>query len=81
MDEHELWGWETFLEELSLFIQDSGRHLGSCTERYARYASERMETCVQFVSRLKHHIQDGLNSVSQQDRHILNSYVSLWYYC
>ena len=68
-------GMGNVFEELSLFVQDSSRHLGNCSERYTRYASERMVMCVEFVSRLKQHIQDRLDSVSHQNRSNLNYYV------
>ena len=50
---HKLWGWEAFFDNLKLFIEDSNRHLGNCTERYACYTAERMEMCMLFVSQLK----------------------------
>jgi len=50
------WRWETFYDRSS-FIEEADRHLENCTERYAFYASERMEKSVRFVSQLKEHIQ------------------------
>ena len=35
--QHELWGWETFFDNLKSFIEDTDRHLGNCTESYASY--------------------------------------------
>ena len=74
--QHELWGWEAFFDNLKSFIEDADRHLGNCTSRYANYAAERMETCVQIVSQLKEHVQDHITSTSQPNLVILNYYLS-----
>ena len=74
--QHELWGWETFFDNLKSFIEEADRHLGNCTERYASYAAERMEMCVEFVTQLKECIQDHIISVSQPNVVILNYYSS-----
>lgn len=74
--QHELWGWEAFFDNLKSFIEDASRHLGNCTSRYAYYAAERMQMCVQFVSQLKDHIQDHMTLTSQPNFVILNYYSS-----
>ena len=62
--QHKSWGWEVFFDNLKSFIKDADRHLGNCTERYAYYAAERIEMCMQFVSQLKEYIQDHVTSTS-----------------
>ena len=50
--------------------------MGNCTQRYANYAAERMETCVQIVSQLKEYIQDHITSKLQPNLVISNYYLS-----
>ena len=43
-------GMGGLFDNLKSFIaKDADRHLGKCTERYANFAAEQMETCVQSV--------------------------------
>ena len=72
--EHEVWGWETFFEEVGAFLRDAGRQFGNCTEDYAYYAVERLEVCAQNVSHLRDHLEAQIRSVSQQNRAVVSSY-------
>ena len=74
--QHELWGWETFFDSLESFIEVADRYLGNCTDRYACYAAESMEMCMQYVYQLKEHIQGHMTAISQPNIVILNYYLS-----
>ena len=46
-----------YFNRLKSFTEEADRNLGNCNKRYA---AERMEMCVVFVSQLKQHIQDHI---------------------
>ena len=53
------WGWEVFFDEIAVFLRESGRQFGNCSENYANYAIERLEICIITVSCLKAHLENG----------------------
>lgn len=74
MAESQLWGWETFFDELSAFLRELSRRHGSCSETYGSYAIEQLEISISNVSRLKSHLEDGLPSVEQENCSIVLAY-------
>jgi len=76
MTGHEVWGWETFFEEVGTFLRDAGRRFGNCTEEYAHYVVERLELCVQNISRLREHLEAHVSNVQQQNRAVVRSYAN-----
>lgn len=74
--EHELWGWESFFEQVGAFVRDSGRQLGNCNEQYAEYVVERLEMLISRITTLKNHIEDQLATVAQQNREVVTWYQS-----
>ena len=72
--ESELWGWETFFDEISTFLRDASRQFGSCTEEYALYALNRLEVCVQNVTHLRNYLE-AHTSRSESGR-IISAYIT-----
>ncbi len=55
----EIWGWRTFFEQITQFLQQLHRHFGTANENYALYAVERLEVCVANVRDLRYHLNHG----------------------
>jgi len=49
-------GWELFFDHLSALLRESGQRFGNCSDSYAHHATERLEICIEYVSRLKNHL-------------------------
>lgn len=54
-----LLGWERFFEELAEFIRSCNRQSGTANQSFAEYALERIQTAIQSVSSLLHHIESA----------------------
>ena len=59
-DSHlEIWGWRSFFEQITHFLNELQRHFGTANESYALYAVERLKVCVANVCDLKYHFTHG----------------------
>ena len=56
---HSLIGWERFFDELAAFIRACDRQSGTANLSFAEYALERIQTSIQSVSSLLHHIENA----------------------
>ena len=72
--ESQLWGWETFFDELCIFLCELSRQYESCSETYGSYALERLQISISSVSRLKNHLEDNLARVELENRPIVLRY-------
>ena len=74
--ESQLWGWETFFDELCIFLCElrNYRQYESCSETYGSYALERLQISISSVSRLKNHLEDNLAGVELENRPIILRY-------
>ena len=70
---HELWGWETFFEEVCAFVREASRQFGNCTEDYDHYAVERLQLCVRNTSRLRENLVSHTSEILLQNR-VVNTY-------
>ena len=57
--EHELWGWRSFFEQITEFLNEAERHFGTANEAYALYVIERFEVCMSNVRQLKAHLSEN----------------------
>ena len=53
---YSLLGWERFFEELAAFIRACNRQSGTANQSFTEYALDRIQTSIQSVSSLVHHI-------------------------
>ena len=58
-DEHELWGWRSFFDQITQFLNEAERHSGSANDTYALYVVERLEVCICNILRLKAHLSEN----------------------
>ena len=72
--ESQLWGWETFFDELCIFLRELSRQYESCSETYGSYALERLQISISSVSRLKNHLEGNLARVELENRPIVLRY-------
>ena len=67
-------GWEAFFDKIAVFLRESGRQFGNCSENFANYAIERLEICIITVSRLKAHLENGAVLVQPQYHEVVTGY-------
>ena len=72
--ESQLWGWEAFFDKIAVFLCESGRQFGNCSENYANYAIEMLEICIITVSRLKAHLENGAVLVQPEYHEVVTGY-------
>ena len=72
--ESQLWGWEAFFDKIAVFLRESGRQFGNCSENFANYAIERLEIFIITVSRLKAHLENGAVLVQPQYHEVVTGY-------
>ena len=72
--ESQLLGWEAFFDKIAVFLYESGRQFGNCSENFANYAIERLEICIITVSRLKAHLENGAVLVQPQYHEVVTGY-------
>ncbi len=86
-EEFSLWGWESFFDELEVFVINCNREFGSCSYEYAEFVVGRLETCVQVVSYVNNTISrvddesDELALLNHSVRELLtncNSLLMIW---
>ena len=75
-EERLLWGWESFFDEISSFVQSAHRQYGVANEGFSQYVIERTRTCIANVSSLRDHLRnalDGWSNSAQQTQEQINA--------
>ena len=71
-------GWQRFFDEVQVVQESIMRHYGTANERYAHFAVGRLSTCVQAVSNVRDHLNDGESTLTAEDeRGTVSRYVQL----
>ena len=75
-EEHEVWGWEPFFEEILRTLRSIMREYGTANESYSHYAIERLAICVQAVSNVREHLRQATEtSLSDPETAVVMRYV------
>ena len=69
-----LWGWDSFFDELSSFVNDLNRQAGH--ESYCEYVLERLEVCIESVYSLRELLRTRLPSVTEEESSVAERYSS-----
>ena len=73
-DEHEVWGWNVFFQEVLGTLNSIMREYGTANESYSHYAIDRMALCVQAVSQEREHLQQATEG-DNAERVVVMQYV------
>ena len=52
----EVWGWRSFFDQITQFLEELEHQSGNANERYTQYALERLEVCIKNVRDLQNHL-------------------------
>lgn len=69
----EVWGWRSFFDQITHFLEDLQRHFGVANESYTQYAVERLELCIVNVRDLQYHLTHH-EAVDEELRIIIEQY-------
>ena len=58
-------GWDTYFGELTSFLRQSERQEGVANERFAEYATERLEVCYRTLSQLENNLRESRSILAQ----------------
>ena len=64
-------------EQLTAFLRAAGRQLGVCNKQYTLYVLKRFERCTQTVAYLQSHMENGVFSLSPENRQVAFTYIAL----